>query len=942
MFNVTCLDEYGDVVTSLYQWDYNQTLYIEDHGFTTPPQFHFCNQNSDKALLVPSKIDDNNVMTVSIPNILLTEPYNIMAYVYLSDDDSGKTVEIINLPVRPRLIPSNFEYIENTYVVDVEALAKEMRELLNAYNSAEELRVQAESVRISNENARVSNENSRISAESARAEAEKDRASNETTRQSQEATRQYQEEARQTNTATAIANAGAATERANLAAEACEDIVASTSFISTTEKGIAGGVATLDADGKIPTEQLPDELSGNAIDIDYDNTTSGLTATTVQAAIDELAESSGSVIDLPEGVTYVGGDVPEDDVELLLVDADTLGGHPVDYFATAESVENIVVDVVDMDGIVFVEYDETENPDTNNYVPIDADLFGGHEPSYYATADSIENIINSGGASTGANNCLSISGTNLETGIYKIATIPIDFVAHMTCMLEVVNELENGGRKMPEELGVFLIGMDGIVKLCGKSNMDTSGITNIAFAMQDETTCVLIVQYVKYDYEGVNQTCYVSLTSFGKENFWSTFNDNFVAISEEDIQEIITSDGDLWESGILTNSSLSQSLSNFRVTGGHYTGTLGDYATAEGDRTAANGAYSHAEGYYTTAYSSYSHAEGYSTTANGAYAHAEGYATTTGDAGAHAEGDHTTANGVRSHAEGYYTTASAMNAHAEGGFTTASGTGAHAEGMKTTASNYASHVSGKYNKAMTDGGAEVIQVGDVFVIGNGTGSSKLSNAFRVTYAGATYGLSAFNSSGADYAEFIYPWHDDNVDNEDRIGYFVTFKDGKLYKATSKDIILGVTSGNPSIVGNADEDYYWKYERDEFNRIVFEDVEEEIEKLDEHGQLIRDEDGKPVYEKTGNIIKNGRMKLNPDYDPSLQNNYVERKNRAEWDYVGMLGVLPVRDDGTCIPGQYCKCNDDGIATLATPEDVITNRFTYIVLERISDHVVKIIK
>ena len=140
MFNVTCLDEYGDVVTSLYQWDYNQTLYIEDHGFTTPPQFHFCNQNSDKALLVPSKIDDNNVMTVSIPNILLTEPYNIMAYVYLSDDDSGKTVEIINLPVRPRLIPSNFEYIENTYVVDVEALAKEMRELLNAYNSAEELR----------------------------------------------------------------------------------------------------------------------------------------------------------------------------------------------------------------------------------------------------------------------------------------------------------------------------------------------------------------------------------------------------------------------------------------------------------------------------------------------------------------------------------------------------------------------------------------------------------------------------------------------------------------------------------------------------------------------------------------------------------------------------------------------------------------------------------
>ena len=55
---------------------------------------------------------------------------------------------------------------------------------------------------------------------------------------------------------------------------------------------------------------------------------------------------------------------------------------------------------------------------------------------------------------------------------------------------------------------------------------------------------------------------------------------------------------------------------------------------------------------------------------------------------------------------------------------------------------------------------------------------------------------------------------------------------------------------------------------------------------------------------------------------------------------MLGVLPIRDDGTCIPGQFCKCNDDGIATLATAEDIVTNRFTYVVLERVSDNVIKI--
>lgn len=68
-------------------------------------------------------------------------------------------------------------------------------------------------------------------------------------------------------------------------------------------------------------------------------------------------------------------------------------------------------------------------------------------------------------------------------------------------------------------------------------------------------------------------------------------------------------------------------------------------------------------------------------------------------------------------------------------------------------------------------------------------------------------------------------------------------------------------------------------------------------------------------ETGKMIPNARIKLSKDYDPALQQNYTERKDRKEWDYVGMLGVLPVRDDGTCQPGQFCKCGKDGIATLA---------------------------
>ena len=42
-------------------------------------------------------------------------------------------------------------------------------------------------------------------------------------------------------------------------------------------------------------------------------------------------------------------------------------------------------------------------------------------------------------------------------------------------------------------------------------------------------------------------------------------------------------------------------------------------------------------------------------------------------------------------------------------------------------------------------------------------------------------------------------------------------------------------------------------------------------------------------------------------------YTPRAERPEWDAVGMLGVLNVRDDGTCHVNGFCKVADGGIAT-----------------------------
>lgn len=214
--------------------------------------------------------------------------------------------------------------------------------------------------------------------------------------------------------------------------------------------------------------------------------------------------------------------------------------------------------------------------------------------------------------------------------------------------------------------------------------------------------------------------------------------------------------------------------------------------------------------------------------------------------------------------------------------------------------------------------------GSAFVIGNGT-SSSASNAFRVRGDGATYAKGSYHATGADYAEFS-EWADGNQNGEDRRGYFVTYDDEKptmIRKANEGDYILGIVSGNPCIIGNADEDWMGRYVFDEFGTIQYEEVEEEEEYVDE----------KTGETKTRTVTIT-KYKENPDYDPTRE--YEQRENRKEWSAVGWLGVLQVRDDGSCIPGGYCKPINGGIAT--TSERGID---TYRVLERVTDNVVKVV-
>ena len=344
------------------------------------------------------------------------------------------------------------------------------------------------------------------------------------------------------------------------------------------------------------------------------------------------------------------------------------------------------------------------------------------------------------------------------------------------------------------------------------------------------------------------------------------------------------------------------------VTAGQRAGTtLGNKATCEGEDTIASGEFAHAEGEGSRATGTCSHAEGgnarFYTKASGQYSHAEGL--------------HTTASGNPSHAEGAETTASGEASHAEGDSTTASGDYSHAGGCYTTA-NYYQTVVGRFN--VEKGSTSSYTSGSGYlIVGCGTTSSAKANCFRATESN-TYGLT-YNSSGADYAE-MFEWKDGNISNEDRIGKFVTLDGDKIKLATSQDdYILGVVSGNPSIIGDSHDDQWaGMFEKDIYGRPVYEKVTIPEEK-DEEGNIISPE------------TINDQLKVSDKYKNDEE--YIPRSKRPEWTAVGLLGKLICIDDGTAEINGYVRPNENSIATHAE------EKTKYRVMKRIDETHIQIL-
>lgn len=363
----------------------------------------------------------------------------------------------------------------------------------------------------------------------------------------------------------------------------------------------------------------------------------------------------------------------------------------------------------------------------------------------------------------------------------------------------------------------------------------------------------------------------------------------------------------------------------------------------------ASGKYSHAEGEQTEAIAEAAHAEGYKTYANGNYSHAEGKSTEAFGQGSHTEGYNenysasVSARGVGSHIEGYASSSTAVYAQSSGihieGYTsngvtrwgygkgahiegwntlTNSGTdAAHVEGYYTIADAAYHHIEGKYN----------LQDGDAMyqhIAGNGTSSNR-SNSHTLDWQGNAVFAGTVSNSGADYAEY-FEWLDENDNVDDRVGYIVTLEGNKIKFANSEDDVLGIVSGTATVLGdNAEWEWQGKYLKDEFGRKIIDWVEHKST------TTIYNDDG-TSEEKEISLGFFPEPRINPAYNENEE--YVNRYWRPEWDAVGLMGKLFVRDNGNCQVGSYVK-PDNGIAI---PSEEKTNMR---VLKRVNDNVIQVL-
>lgn len=390
----------------------------------------------------------------------------------------------------------------------------------------------------------------------------------------------------------------------------------------------------------------------------------------------------------------------------------------------------------------------------------------------------------------------------------------------------------------------------------------------------------------------------------------------------------------------------------------NYAGLYAIYSHTEGESNDNHAENSHVEGYRNTVGSEsiHSHTEGESNTNHGENCHVEGYynIVVPGSVHSHTEGLGNSNNAQGSHIEGDDNESWGDYSHIGGSSnkTEIDTDNSFAHGLGLTAKSRGVFIIGQYGDSIgvitgatgiaTGAGPYTINPEYSFQIAGGIdGSGGVSvvigtRAFGENPVGG--GISSFwQVKGSDYAEY-FEWEDGNPDNEDRVGYFVELFTDTIKKAEDSSKVLGITSDISGVIGDSAE-LAWSgcYKTDKLMRPhVFHSHKIPIKEFLKGLKSFPSEDLSKIqsFEDTPDILSKILIDIpstakyadklrsliplpcvvpSADYDSSRP--YIPRSRRKEWIKVGLVGKIPVRDDGSCIVGQRCDCLN-GIATKGT--------------------------
>lgn len=182
---------------------------------------------------------------------------------------------------------------------------------------------------------------------------------------------------------------------------------------------------------------------------------------------------------------------------------------------------------------------------------------------------------------------------------------------------------------------------------------------------------------------------------------------------------------------------------------------------------------------------------------------------------------------------------------------------------------------------------------------------------------------------------MYEWYE--VPLREPFGRFVQFckeDPEKIEYYDGKGPLLGITTIQSTITSDDPEEWKYSYMCSEVgDRFLKEhNLAVGIKQYDQFLELS--------YIKT-QPYKTYKTVPNQAIDPKLK--YEKRTNRKEWVRVSLIGKVIVRDNGECVPGQYCMPNVTDLnidAGIAIPWNG-SNTIRFYILRRLTKNTIEIV-